>query len=271
MRYYRYYTVIFAISFALSTPTHSDPIHEAAKNNDLAAIKKIISQGISINVQDEYGRTALYWAAQQGYHSLIEVLVASKSDINFVSSNDDSWTPLITSSYGGHTKTVELLVSHGADIEAEDKDGYTALSWAFKQEKYDTAKLLITRGANVNIPPASDYGPAKDKNVLILHSAVMRGAPIEFIKTVIEHGAKINAKDRKNSTPLHKAIDRGNLETVKLLTNYGADLSIEADGGIFTGMGILRYTELTPLELAKLYEKYVPGPRKNIIDFLSKR
>jgi len=270
MKSYHSYAIFIVIFFVFSTAAYSNPIHEAVKNNNLGDIKKLISQGASINSKDEYGRTALYWAAQQGYLSLAKLLIANNANINFISTNDDSWTPLIVSSYGGHTKVVDLLVSHGADIEVKDKDGYTALSWAFKQEQYNAAELLIKKGANVNIPPASDYGAPKNIGLIILHYAVMRGDQKEFLETLILHGAKVNAKESRNTTPLHYAVDRGNLETVKLLTKHNADLNAKADGGIYTGSGFLMYSNFTPLEVAKLYEKYVPGPRKDIVDFLSK-
>jgi ankyrin repeat protein len=50
----------------------------------------------------------------------------------------------------GHREVVEVLLSKGADIEARDLDGQTALMWvSLMQGPVEMADLLISRGAKV--------------------------------------------------------------------------------------------------------------------------
>jgi ankyrin repeat protein len=47
----------------------------------------------------------------------------------------------------GATETVELLLSHGADVHARDKDGDTALKWASRGGFNNVVRLLKAHGA----------------------------------------------------------------------------------------------------------------------------
>ena len=62
--------IVGFVSLFLSTSAFSGPLHEAIKNNKSDEAKKLIAQGISVNDEDEYQRTPLYWAAQRGYIEL---------------------------------------------------------------------------------------------------------------------------------------------------------------------------------------------------------
>ncbi len=42
---------------------------------------------------------------------------------------NDGWTALIWAAYGGHVGVCELLIEKGADVEAGNKDGKTALDY----------------------------------------------------------------------------------------------------------------------------------------------
>ena len=50
-------------------------------------------------------------------------------------------------SQNGHKETVELLIEKGADVNAKNNDGKTALMIALEKGKYETAELLKRYGA----------------------------------------------------------------------------------------------------------------------------
>jgi ankyrin repeat protein len=254
---------------AISSNTWADTLHEAAKTNNLERAIVLIEQGAPINGKDETGRTAVYWAAQEDHLSMVELLAGRGADINAVSENDRGWTPLIISAFHGNNDLVDFLLGRGADINAKDRDDFTALSWAWKENRFDTVRLLLQRGANINVSPASSLGRPTIKKDLLLY-AISSGADESLIKLLIDHGSNVNS-NQDGVTPLHQAVDSGRIETVKLLVDAGADIQAKGraiGGGIYTGRSFIFYSDIMPLELAKLYEKYVPGPRKEILDYL---
>jgi ankyrin repeat protein len=64
-------------------------------------------------LQDEDGRTPLWWAAWSGHEAVVELLLEKgKADVNLQDKN--SWTPLLSAAKHGHEAVVELLQSFGA-------------------------------------------------------------------------------------------------------------------------------------------------------------
>ena len=63
-----------------------------------------------------------------------------------------------------------------------------------------------------------------------LHWAAYWGR-LEVVKWLVEHGANVNARNDEGNTPLHKAAKKGHLEVVKYLVEYRADVNAINDNG----------------------------------------
>ena len=94
-------------------------------------------------------------------YNLIEVV--KNNDINRVNSilnngkeninakDRDGWTALIWASCKGDLEIVKLLVESGADIDAKDNDGWTALMRASWRGYLEIVQYLVEIGADINI------------------------------------------------------------------------------------------------------------------------
>ena len=71
------------------------PLHDAVNKGDLEAVRRHLDSGVSVDLQDEEGMSALMYAAGQGRSS-----------------------------------TVEVLIDRGAALDLQDEDGATALIFA---------------------------------------------------------------------------------------------------------------------------------------------
>jgi len=102
------------------------------RNDDLARVRMLLAQGTPVDGL-ENGHTTFYLAAQEGRLDLLQLLLDQGAEVNTVPVPDDGWTPLIVATYRGHRAVVAWLLDHGADIDARDRDGYSALGWDFKE------------------------------------------------------------------------------------------------------------------------------------------
>lgn len=112
---------------------------------------------------------------------------------------------------------VEQLLSHGADANARDKNGETAL-FHFSGSRSEALEFLLTHGANVN---ATDkYGS----------TALMRAVQndLEFVvRALLDHGANVNALCKNHKTALLLAVEYDYEDIVRLLLDR-PDLDVRA-------------------------------------------
>ncbi len=103
------------------------------------------------------------------------------------------------------------------DIDKQDVDGKTQLHRAVWSRDIEAARILINRGANLNIQDKSYHATP-------LYTAVSLG-DIEMVKLLINAKADLNIEDYAKNTPLHEAVHQNNIEMVKLLIDAKADVN----------------------------------------------
>jgi ankyrin repeat protein len=176
----------------------------------------------------------------------------------FVSGLDASGAdaPLADAVQRRDSQAVLSLLKKGADVNAAQSDGATALHWAAYFEDADTTALLIRAGARVDRP--NNYGmtalalAAGNGNATIVEQLLKAGAdpnravragetPLMLaartdragaVKVLLSAGAKVNAKETWNGqTALMWAAAAGNGPIVQVLIENGADIHARSNGG----------------------------------------
>lgn len=130
--------------------------------------------------------------------------------------------PLADAAMLGDLARVEALIRQGADLDAAQGDGMTALHWAAELGNAAMAARLVEAGANVAVTTRlGDYTP--------LHIAA-RGGFADVTSVLLEGGADPAARTSTGgSTPLHFAASTASDETVAALIRYGADVNARED------------------------------------------
>jgi ankyrin repeat protein len=158
--------------------------------------------------------------------------------------------PVADAAERGDLEAVRALLKRGADVNAPQGDGMTALHWAAQRGHVAMVRVLLSAGANTAVITrlggytplhlASHEGNAEAIRVLIeggarvdavtstgaaaIHLAAEAGRP-EAIKVLLDHGADVNAKDGfAERTPLMFAVAKGRLEAARMLIGARADV-----------------------------------------------
>nr|XP_048303911.1 ankyrin repeat domain-containing protein 29 isoform X1 [Myodes glareolus] len=190
------------------------------------------------------GTTALFFAAQQGHNDVVRFLFGFGASTEC--RTKDGGTALLAASQYGHMPVVETLLKHGANIHDQLYDGATALFLAAQGGYLDVIRLLLSSGAKVNQPRqdgtaplwiASQMGHSEVVRVMLLRGAdrdaarndgttALLKAANKGYNDVIEELLKFSPTlgILKNGTSaLHAAVLSGNIKTVALLLEAGAD------------------------------------------------
>jgi ankyrin repeat protein len=86
---------------------------------------------------------------------MLEKLINAGASVNERGGNGE--TPLMLTARTGNLEALNLLLKHGADVNAKESlRGTTALMWAVEQKHKDAVKLLIENGADVSIASSPD-------------------------------------------------------------------------------------------------------------------
>ena len=110
---------------------------------------------------------------------------------------------------------VRLLLKQGADVNAAQGDGMTALHWAASHGDVDEARMLISAGARLD-------AVTRNGNYTPLHLAA-KGGNVAAVRTLLDAGASASAKTSSGGAlPLHLAAAQGNPDVLAALLDKGA-------------------------------------------------
>ena len=171
----------------------------------------------------EYGRTSLHWATLRGGEAA-KLLDARNVEVE--AQGKDGLTALHLAACCGCDSGVEFLIKElGADANARTGDGETALYLASARGHGSTVELLIQQlGADLTATTAAGK--------TALHGASAGGHVSTVMLLIQKHHVDVNAKTDGGETALHLASAGGHDSTVELLIRQ-----LDADAHALTGNG----------------------------------
>ncbi|XP_052531841.1 ankyrin repeat and SOCS box protein 18 isoform X1 [Tympanuchus pallidicinctus] len=205
----------------------STPLCIAASRGHTACLRHLLHRQADPDLAPG-GWAPLHEACRGGHAACVELLLEHQADPNLQS--DEGLAPLHLCTTRNSLRCAELLLKHGATIDLPSEDsGETALHVAAKHGLYDHAHLYLRHGADV------DARSTRGETALGL---VCRQAPdavedaLQLCRLLVVHGAKLDARDELQRSPLHEACGAANNVLVRFLLRRGADVNAIDYNGI---------------------------------------
>ncbi|KAL6059860.1 26S proteasome non-ATPase regulatory subunit 10-like [Balamuthia mandrillaris] len=207
------------------------PFRKAIYHGHTACAKMLIEQGAEYKQASEKKISALHLAVFKGHVGCAALLLDNGAEVDYRDESD--MTPLFFAAVNGHSACIELLLKSGADVNARDNEGKTALHTAARKGfaactalllQHSTFYLLDTPSAVVNCSFPPFLLPCTDAKVNAadevgwrpLHEATSEGN-VESVSLLLQHGAEVDLCDYEGCTPLHLAARCGGVDCLRVL------------------------------------------------------
>ena len=181
---------------------------EQESGNKAASTQQLPAQG-KTEVRETAPVVSLTDVALDGNTQQVRLALENGADVN--AADDEGRTALMMAAFNGHAKIVELLLDRGARVDSKDILGRTALMYSASGPFPETVGILLEQGADPNI---SD----KSENFTALMFAAAEGQT-EVVRTLLSHGASCEPTDDDGESALDFARNNGHTEVVQLLEN----------------------------------------------------
>lgn len=220
---------LYLIERGADIDAHRDttPLSHAAFGGHLAVVNLLLEAHAAIEMECVEGNRALHASVIGGQLETTQRLIEAGAKVD-VMENAYGMTPLYMAAEAGFLTLVELLLQHGADCHHRlyDRDGFysgkTILHAAALCGQIEMVQLILQKGVQATIP--DHYGNT------VLHRAAMNGHELMVKKflTLIN----VDAQAENGETPLFHAVEEGQLPVVELLLTARANVNICADGKV---------------------------------------
>ena len=194
---------------------------KSTAKDDLNELKNLLNSGLDVNGRgtlETLRRTLLMEAAANGSKKCAAHLLTSGADVNAIDAAGES--ALFHAARQGDLGLVNLLTEAGIKVNGMDNRGWTALMWAAFEGQMETTIRLLELGAAVN------HKSESGDSALI---AACQNKKYSVARALIKAGAKINQQDASGRSAMMYAIR--DLPFVKFLVNHGADVKIKDSDG----------------------------------------
>ncbi|KAL6692009.1 ankyrin repeat-containing domain protein [Trichoderma pleuroticola] len=197
-------------------------LQTAVKDEHLNMLKLLIERGADINGPSNEAGCVLLSAAEN--MNCLRFLLDNGADVNKRGSGNMEKTALCEAAKAKNWEAFDLLLEHGANVSLGGMGGYPLHEGEFRR-----LELLLSLGADPNAQDAK--GETALHKACGHHKLRYSPTCVQIAQLLIDCGADVNIVGESHGTALQRAAYKGCLNMVKLLLENGADVTIQ--GGTY--------------------------------------
>jgi ankyrin repeat protein len=212
-------------------------LHAAVEKGHLKIVEELLKYGTDVNMlyKPTYGigSMPLHVAAKNRQEEVAKLLISCGADVN--AQDETGKTPIIYATENADLKITRLLLTNKANV----KDNPELLNIAVKKDCREIVEVLLEHGADVNT--SDEYGRTalhftalgedEDFFGFVPNTDPVINVKAEIAKLLLSSGANVNAQTKNGLTMLHAATEKGYVKVVEALLEHNADFksSIKTD------------------------------------------
>ena len=186
------------------------PLHVASINPDTKHLESLIASCDDLGYPDIDGRRAIHYAAACTSFKPLEVLVSHGANINEM--DKKKVTPLMIAAIYNRKETAKFLIEKGASAKIKSREGKSPIHYAAENGSVEVLEILLS---------VSDINqPGGDRKTPLMYAAI--NGHYKCLSLLIENNAKVNSKDKCKRSALIWAIKNGRSKEASLLLSKGA-------------------------------------------------
>lgn len=192
-------------------------LREAIERGDIVAVEQLLADGADTNLPlDIMNWYPLHLAAHYGDVTIIQLLYEYDARLNIRTTILN--TPLLVAIVAGSTAAALCLIEMGAEVSLANNDGVTPLHWAAEEKNFPVVQHLLVKGAD---PNAEDKGGITAL-FCVVSSEDRTGDESNIIKTLLTYGADPTLGTK--TTALHQAVASGRNHDLLLMSKVAKSL-----------------------------------------------
>ncbi len=196
------------------------PMISACVNGHHEVVQLLIANGVSVDLQNEDGISALMCASNFGHYEVVKLLIINGAEVNVKEKDGES--ALMLASQEGHGEVTKILLENGANVDLQNKDGFSALMYASQEGHSEVAKILLENGASVDLQCEDGWSALMSASSNV-HSEVTR--------ILLENGANVDLQKKDGFSALMFSGQGGHSEVAKILLENGASVDLQKEDG----------------------------------------
>lgn len=189
----------------------------------LQIFRQLLKLGSDPNIVDNNGSTALDYAKKMDNYPAIELLEHSGVLKNALLSVSQLNIMMFEAAQNGDANILKSSLALGADVNASDADGDTALMLSAKVGHLASMEWLIKYGCDLWMTDSNG-------NTALMISVT--GGKIEYAELMLDYMFKLDTKNNEGKTALALAAEKNDFELVTILVNKQANPNIPDNEGV---------------------------------------